>query len=83
MKTYLVEGEFIVTVQVEIEANSEETAVELAKRRITDNYNLNIVGYDHDPESGVEFDLDAYLENDEDDGRDDDDYGDNDDSDNY
>ena len=81
MKTYLVEGEFIVTVQVEIEANSEETAVELAKRRITDNYNLNIVGYDHDPEAGVEFDLEAYLENDEDDGRDEDDYGgDNDDN---
>jgi hypothetical protein len=83
MKNYLVEGEFTVTVQVEVEANSEETAVELAKRRITDNYNLNIVGYDHDPQSGVEFDLDAYLESDEDDGRDDDDYGDFDDGDNY
>ena len=83
MKTYIVEGEFVVTVQVEVEANSEETAVELAKRRITENYNLNIVGYDHDPQSGVEFDLDAYPDSDDDDGRDDDDYGDSDDYDNY
>lgn len=81
MKTYLVEGEFVVTVQVEIEANSEETAVELAKRRLTDNYSLDVYGYDHDPETGVEFDLEAYPESDEDDGRDDDDYGgDNDDN---
>ena len=83
MKNYLVEGEMIIKVQVEVEANSEDTAIELAKHRLSDVYNLNVEGYNHDPESDVEFDLDAYPDNEDDDGRDEDDYGDSDDYDNY
>lgn len=54
--TYYVEGKIIINVCSEYEANSEEEALEMAKEDFKDDYNLDVLGYNHLPEE-VKFEL--------------------------
>ena len=55
MDDYFVTGEFTITLDIEmdVEANSEEEAVEKARQEIIDYYHLNVKGACH---SSVEID---------------------------
>jgi hypothetical protein len=55
---YNIQGKVSFNVDFDIEANSEEEAIELAKERIIDNYYLNSHGDLHNIGS-EKFDLDA------------------------
>jgi hypothetical protein len=49
---------------LDINANSEEDAIEQAKEILKDDYNLNVIGYHHVPEDDVEIELTAIEYND-------------------
>jgi len=58
-KEFQVYGKITIDVELDIEANSEEEALQKAAESLKDDYNLNIVGYNHDPKTDVKLDLDA------------------------
>ena len=64
MKEYSVNGTITFEVDLDIKANSEEEAIELAKEQLLDFYSLNCHGADHDPNE-VKLDLDAIEYEDE------------------
>lgn len=55
---YNIQGKVFFDIDFDIEANSEEEAIELAKERIIDNYCLDSHGDLHNIGS-VKFDIDA------------------------
>lgn len=48
---YNIFGQVSFYVDFDIEANSEEEAIELANSKLMDYYNLNVVNADHDKET--------------------------------
>lgn len=59
---YTVEGKVFITIAVEVTADDEFSAKKAAEDILKDSYNLNTYGYQHSPDSDVEFDLDAFEE---------------------
>lgn len=55
---YNIYGTIEFTVDFDIEAESEEQALELAKKQLIDYYRLNVTGARHEKES-VKIDIDA------------------------
>lgn len=53
-----IQGEIKFRVDFDIEANSEEEALELAKEQLKDYYHLNVINAYHNMDS-IKFDLDA------------------------
>jgi len=62
-KEFQVYGTITIQVELDIEANSEEEAIEKAKEQFTDDYNIDVHGYSHNPEE-VEIELTAIEYND-------------------
>jgi hypothetical protein len=56
---FQVYGKITVNVELDIEAATEEEAIQKATESLKDDYNLNIIGYNHDPKTDVELDLTA------------------------
>ncbi len=48
-KEFQVYGTITIQVELDIEANSEEEAIEKAKEQFKDDYNLEVNGYHHVP----------------------------------
>jgi|LakMenE18May11ns_1017448.scaffolds.fasta_scaffold8911469_1 hypothetical protein len=63
-KEFQVYGTITIQVELDINANSEEDAIEQAKEILKDDYNLNVIGYHHVPEDDVEIELTAIEYND-------------------
>jgi hypothetical protein len=63
-KEFQVYGTITIQVELDITAESEEDAVAQAIEAMKDDYNLDVIGYSHNPED-VEIDLTA-IEYDED-----------------
>lgn len=57
---YTIEGKVLFDVKLEVEANDEKQAYQLAEERLTDEYRLNYSGGSAD--GYVEFDLNAFNE---------------------
>lgn len=57
---YSVCGKISFNVDFEIEADSEEEAVQKAKEMIEDYYHFNSIGSPYQDESEVKFNLDVY-----------------------
>ncbi len=57
-KEFQVYGTITIQVQFDITADSEEDAVAQAIEAMKDDYNLDVIGYSHNPED-VELDLTA------------------------
>lgn len=55
---YNIQGEVKFNVDFDVEANSEEEALELAKEALRDFYSLDIVNANHDVDS-IKFNLNA------------------------
>jgi hypothetical protein len=54
-------GKITITVDdLEIEADSEEQFKEKVIEVLKDSYNLNVHGYSHNPDTGVEFEINLY-----------------------
>lgn len=62
-KEFQVYGTITIQVELDITAESEEDAVAQAIEAMKDDYNLDVIGYSHNPED-VELDLTAieYVE---------------------
>jgi len=58
---YTVEGKITLNVSLEVEAEDEKSAIELAKTKLNDEYALDYQGSSHDP-GDVKFELDAFDE---------------------
>jgi hypothetical protein len=56
---YEVEGKISFTVSIDVEADSEEQAIALARADLEDYYHLDVLGAYHNSDK-VNFDLDAY-----------------------
>jgi hypothetical protein len=63
-KEFQVYGTITIQVELDVVANSEEEAIELVKEQFKDDYNLDVHGYAHNPEDGVEIELTAIEYND-------------------
>jgi hypothetical protein len=63
-KEFQVYGTITIQVELDINANSEEDAIEQAKEILKDDYNLNVIGYHHVPEDDVEIELTGIEYND-------------------
>jgi len=61
---YSVEGVVMIRVAVEVFADDEQSAKLLAKNALNDCYHLDTNRAYHNVEHGVEFDLDAFDEDD-------------------
>ena len=48
-KEFQVYGTITIHVELDINANSEEEAIEKAKEQLKDDYNLDVHGYSHTP----------------------------------
>lgn len=57
-KDFQVYGTITIQVELDITAESEEDAVSQAIEALRDDYNLDVIGYSHNPED-VELDLTA------------------------
>ena len=56
---YNIQGKITFNIDLDIEANSEEESLELAKEQLKDYYHLNVINAKHDVNS-IKFDLDSY-----------------------
>jgi len=63
-KEFQVYGTITIQVELDINANSEEDAIEQAKEILKDDYNLNVIGYHHIPDEAAEIELTAIEYND-------------------
>jgi hypothetical protein len=63
-KEFQVYGTITIQVELDITADSEEDAVAQAIEAMKDDYNLDVIGYSHNPED-VEIDLTAIEYDDE------------------
>ena len=57
-KEFQVYGTITIQVELDINANTEEEAIEKAKEQFKDDYNLDVSGYSHTP-GEEEFDINA------------------------
>jgi hypothetical protein len=62
-KEFQVYGTITIQVELDIDASSEEEAIEKAKDQFTRDYNIDVRGYSHNPEE-VEIELTAIEYND-------------------
>jgi hypothetical protein len=56
---FQVYGKITINVELDIEAATEEEAVQKATESLKNDYNLDVIGYNHNPDTDVELDLTA------------------------
>jgi len=59
---FLIEGKVIVDTIVRVHADDEKSAIGLAKNALKEAYNLSVNGSYHNPDTGVDFELEAFNE---------------------
>jgi hypothetical protein len=58
MKEFNVYGYITLKVDLDVAAKSEIKALEVAAMKLKDQYNLDVIGYSHDPDT-IQWDLNA------------------------
>lgn len=56
---FQVYGKITINVELDIEAATEEEAIQKATESLKNDYNLDTIGYNHNPDTDVELDLNA------------------------
>lgn len=56
---FQVYGKITINVELDIETATEEEAIQKATKSLKDDYNLNVIGYNHNPETDVDMDLEV------------------------